>query len=209
MIKLGLTGGIATGKTTVSNMLKAAGAIVLDADLIVHDLLKRSGAAYEPVVSHFGQDILDDEGEISRPKLGAVVFGNEEQRLKLNSLVHPLVREALQESVTYYEALESQNNTSYLLVMVIPLLYESNLSHLVDFSVVVYCPEPVQLERLMKRNQLSESEAKARMAAQIPIEEKVKKADEVIDNSRQETYTQEQMNLLLGGLTWDPYVEPS
>ena len=205
MYILGLTGGIATGKTSVSDFLKTKGAVILDADLIVHELLAPGQLGHKAVLTHFGNDVLNADQTIDRAKLGALVFNDEAQRQKLNELIHPLVRQELKNRVAHYEQLENKANTSSLLVMVIPLLYESNLAHLVDRSWVVYCPEPAQKKRLMARNNYSEEEAMARIHSQISIEEKVKKADEVLDNSRNPEYTQEQVNLLLEGLKWDAY----
>lgn len=208
MLRIGLTGGIASGKSTVGDMLQAAGAIVLDADAIVHDLLSPRGAAYDRVVQAFGPEILDSDREIDRRRLGSLVFGDEAARLRLNGLVHPLVREALKAAEADYRRAEAEVGRNWLLVMMIPLLFESKLRDYVDLAVVVYCPEAMQLERLMSRNGFSEPEARARIHAQLSIEAKVELADKVIDNSRDLAWTRQEVQRILGELTWDPY-EPS
>lgn len=209
MLRLGLTGGIASGKSTVGQLMSEAGAILLDADTIAHGLIARGGSAYDQVVAAFGASILDAEGNIDRMKLGAVVFGDEAARLQLNGIVHPHVRQVLKAEEARYRELETAAGKNWLLVMMIPLLYESNLAHFVDRSVVVYCPSDQQLQRLMARNALSEAEARKRIEAQLSIEAKVELADDVIDNSRDLAWTRQEVQRVLGELSWEPYIPAS
>ena len=208
MLKLGLTGGIASGKSTVARFMQQEGAIVIDADHIAHDLMTPSGWAYPAVIEAFGPEILNSDQSIDRPKLGELVFSNPDALALLNQIVHPLVRMVFQSKEADLRAEETQQGKNYLLVMMIPLLFESKLEDTVDQTVVVYCPAQDQLERLIKRNGLSELAAQQRMAAQLPLEAKLARADHIIDNSRDLSWTQHEVERILGALKWDIY-EPA
>ncbi|KIQ93428.1 Dephospho-CoA kinase [Anoxybacillus thermarum] len=178
MLTIGLTGGIASGKSTVAAMFRDLHIPVIDADEIAHRVTAINGEAYKPIVETFGHDVLDANGAIDRRKLGAIVFDNEQKRKQLNAIVHPLVRKhMLQQKEQYAKQKEKA------VVLDIPLLFESKLEHLVDRILVVYVDEQTQLHRLCERNGFSVEEARARMKAQMPLEEKRKKADAVIDNN--------------------------
>lgn len=177
---IGLTGGIASGKSTVGKQLADLPEIaVLDADTVAHEVMAPAGPAYAEVVAYFGQGILNAEGHIDRPKLGTLVFNNPEALKALNERVHPHVRTAMQNWVADQRA-SGRIQTAFLMI---PLLYESNLTHLSEEVWVVYCTPEQQLERLMHRNGLNETEAKARLAAQWPIDKKRELADWVIENT--------------------------
>lgn len=176
---IGLTGGIASGKSTVGRLLEAQQAVIIDADVLAHACLRQEGPAYADVVTYFGESILDTYGEIDRQKLGARVFSDPIQLEQLNQRVHPHVRSAMKARL---EELEQSGNTWPVFLMV-PLLYESNLVHWVDEVWVVYCRPEQQLERLVLRNKLSASEATDRLKAQWPIDKKREQADVVIDNT--------------------------
>lgn len=176
---IGLTGGIASGKSTVGRLLEARQTVVIDADALAHACLLQGEPAYVDVLAYFGPSILDPHGAIDRQKLGARVFSDPLQLEQLNQRVHPQVRLAMKSRL---QALEQAGNTLPVFLMV-PLLYESNLVHWVDEVWVVYCRPEQQLERLVLRNQLSASEASDRLKAQWPIEKKRELADVVIDNT--------------------------
>ncbi|MBT2645071.1 dephospho-CoA kinase [Bacillus sp. ISL-41] len=175
---IGLTGGIASGKSTVSAMFTDMGITVIDADIEARLAVEPGEKAYNDIVSHFGTDILEDDRTINRPKLGEIIFNNEEKRLLLNSIVHPAVRERMAQKRKQAEAADEK-----AVVLDIPLLFESKLTELVEKIIVVYVDEQTQLERLMKRNGFSEEEASARIQSQMPLKDKVSLADAVIDNS--------------------------
>jgi dephospho-CoA kinase len=177
-LAIGLTGGIASGKSTVSNMFKDANIPVIDADVIAKQVVEAGEPAYHSVVETFGRSILKDDGAIDREKLGSIVFQNETERKKLNGIVHPAVR---REMLKQKEDAERRNEPA--VVLDIPLLFESNLAHMADVTVVVYVDPHVQLERLMNRNQLTKQEAEWRIQSQLPLKDKKDKADEVIDNN--------------------------
>ena len=178
LLTIGLTGGIASGKSTVAAMFRDLHIPVIDADEIAHRVTAIDGEAYQSIVETFGSDILDSNGAIDRRKLGAIVFHDEQKRKQLNAIVHPLVRKhMLQQKEQYARKGEKA------VVLDIPLLFESKLEHLVDRILVVYVDEQTQLRRLCERNGFSVEEARARMKAQMPLGEKRKKADAVIDNN--------------------------
>ena len=171
-----ITGGIATGKSTASALLREAGYPVIDADVIARGLLDPEEAAYREVVDTFGQNIVQSDGSIDRKKLGAIVFSDAKQRERLNRIAHPRVAERIDEELT---ALQDEP----LVFLDIPLYYETE--GLPSFPVwLIYIPEDCQLARLMKRDGLSEEQARARMASQMGIEEKRKRAQRIVDNSK-------------------------
>lgn len=184
---IGLTGSIASGKSTVSSMLEEMKIPVIDADKVSREVVEPGEEAYLSVVKQFGEDILLPDGNINRKKLGSVIFSNEEKRKILNGIVHPAVRKRMLEQKEDYV----QNGES-IIVMDIPLLFESQLTHMVDKVIVVFVEEMVQLKRLMERDQSTKEEALQRIHSQIPLKEKVKLADAVINNNgtRAETLKQ-------------------
>lgn len=189
---IGLTGGIASGKSTVSEMLKKRGIPVIDADLIAREVVEVGKKAYTEIVNAFGKEILNEDLTINRARLGSIVFQNEDKREKLNSIVHPEVRLEMKRR---QEQLISEGAKA--VVLDIPLLFESNLKHLVDKVIVVYTEEKNQLERLMKRNNFSKKEALSRINAQMPLKEKVKFADAVINNDGTLEETEQQLENIL------------
>lgn len=176
MLKIGLTGGIATGKSTVSKLFRASGVPVIDADVIARHVVEPNGKAFAAVKEHFPHCFNGDV--LNRPMLGREIFHDDAKRAKLNGLVHPAIREEIAEQLLSYE----QQGES-LVIVDIPLLFEGTMVDLVDASIVVYCREEIQLMRLMERNGLTKEEALARIHAQMPIEEKKHLADYVINNN--------------------------
>ncbi|GAQ18922.1 dephospho-CoA kinase [Oceanobacillus picturae] len=184
---IGLTGSIASGKSTVSLMFHDLNVPVIDADKISREVVNPHEDAYNKIVDTFGNSILQDDKTIDRAKLGEIIFNDHVMREKLNNIVHPAVRERM---LAKRDALVKAGVPT--VVLDIPLLFESNLTHLVDKTLVISVTESVQLTRLMTRNGYNEQEARQRIQSQIPITEKVKMADAVIDNNgtKQETYEQ-------------------
>jgi dephospho-CoA kinase len=175
---IALTGGIASGKSTVSKMLIEIGVTVIDADVESRLAVEKGEKAYNDIVQFFGEDILENDGSLNRAKLGAVIFNDEEKRITLNSIVHPAVRDRVESKKE-----KAKMNGEKVIILDIPLFFESKQQYKVDQSVLVYVDEETQLERLMKRNHYSEEEARARINSQMPLQEKVKLADKVIDNN--------------------------
>jgi dephospho-CoA kinase len=179
MMSAGLTGGIATGKSTVSAILKKCGAIIIDADLIAHAVVKKGLEAYERIVAYFGTQILLSDGEIDRPQLGNIVFNHPDQKEKLNQIVHPAVIEEMDRQIRDIE----RKNPASVVISDIPLLIESGMQKKFSEIILVYIPEYLQIQRLMIRDDLCATQANARIRAQMPIEEKKRFATKIIDNS--------------------------
>lgn len=177
-IVVGLTGGIASGKSTVSSILIEKGITVIDADIEARLAVENGEEAYYEIVSQFGVEVLHSDESIDRGKLGSIIFHNQEKRFVLNNIVHPAVRKRM--IIKKEKAIADGER---LIIMDIPLLFESKLTSLVDRTLLVYVDETVQLERLMERNQLSEEDAIARIHSQMPLKEKIQLADAVINNN--------------------------
>lgn len=192
----GLTGGIASGKSTVSNRFRQLGVYVVDADEISRHGLDVGTECYEKVVATFGKDILLQDGQVDRRKLGAIVFSNEAEREKLNAIVHPYVRKRMDElSQAVWDS-----NPQGLILWDVPLLFENGLHRLVQKTVVVTAPEELRIQRMALRNGFTREEALSRIRSQMPEEEKVKLADYVIDNSGDLMSLYEQVDSIYGKL---------
>ena len=149
---------------------------VVDADVASRKAVKKGSKGLDQIREKFGQEAIDDNGEMNRKYVGELVFNNPEQRIELNKIVHPIVREIMEEEKNHYL------NEGYNVIMDIPLLFENDLQDTVDEVWVVYTSESIQIERLMERNDLSQEDAKARVYSQISIDKKSRMADHVIDN---------------------------
>ncbi|MGY3313250.1 dephospho-CoA kinase [Peribacillus simplex] len=189
---IGITGGIASGKSSVSLYLQELGFTIVDADLASRAVVEPGEDAYHQVVEAFGEDILLADGNIDRVKLGSIIFHDQEKRLLLNGIVHPAVRNWMR--LKTEEALAAGEETVF---MDIPLLFESKLTFMVEKTLLIYVDEQVQLERLMNRNSLSEKDALARIHSQMPLADKKALADAVIDNNGDIKETKKQVKALL------------
>ncbi|MEO6725504.1 MAG: dephospho-CoA kinase [Blastocatellia bacterium] len=179
MLKVGLTGGIATGKSYVLSVLGELGCEVLDADLTAREVVEPGRPAFHEIVAHFGRKVLASDGQLDRVKLGAIVFNDAAQREKLNSIVHPKVYEA---QAHWLAKVESRDPDATAIIDA-ALLIETGSYRRFDKLIVVHCATQVQLERLMARNHLSREDAMARIASQMPSAEKLKYADYSIDTT--------------------------
>ncbi|MGO1989651.1 dephospho-CoA kinase [Mammaliicoccus vitulinus] len=173
---IGLTGGIATGKSTASNILKERGFYIVDADIASRKAVAKGSTGLKQVQEVFGDQAIID-GEMNRQYVGSVVFKDESMRLKLNNIIHPIVRDIMDAEKKF--GLEKGKKV----IMDIPLLFENKLQDTVDETWLVYTTEETQISRLKQRNQLSDDEATSRIQSQMPIEEKKQLADEIIDNN--------------------------
>jgi len=189
---IGLTGGIASGKSTVSSILTGKGMTVVDADVEARLAVEKGEEAFDEIIAYFGTSILQDDGTIDRAKLGSIIFHDEANRLKLNSIVHPAVRKRMNKKKD--EAIKSGEK---IVVLDIPLLFESKLTYMVDKTLLVYVDEETQLQRLMKRNQLSEEDAIARIKSQMPLNDKKELADAIINNNGTIEETKVQLDEIL------------
>lgn len=175
---IGLTGSIASGKSTVSDMFTRLDIPVVDADRISRDVVEPGEDAYEQIINQFGEDLLLESKEINREKLGAIIFADEEKRKQLNNIVHPAIRQEMVRQRDQYVT-----NNARCVVLDIPLLYENKLTNFVEKTIVVYVEETIQIKRLMERNNYTKEEALQRIRTQMPIKEKAALADAVIDNN--------------------------
>ncbi|EMW2549429.1 TPA: dephospho-CoA kinase [Staphylococcus aureus] len=173
---IGLTGGIASGKSTVSELLSVFGFKVVDADKAAREAVKKGSKGLAQVREVFGDEAIDENGEMNRRYMGDLVFNHPEKRLELNAIIHPIVRDIMEEEKQEYL------KQGYNVIMDIPLLFENELENTVDEVWVVYTSESIQMDRLMQRNNLSLEDAKARVYSQISIDKKSRMADHVIDN---------------------------
>ena len=174
---IGITGGIASGKSTVTNFLREQGFQVVDADAVVHQLQKPDGRLYQLLAQHFGQEIILENGELNRPLLASLIFSNPEEREWSKQTQGEIIREEL-------AALRDQlAQTEAIFFMDIPLLFEQDYSAWFDETWLVYVDRDVQVERFMKRDQLSKEVAESRLAAQWSLEEKKKLASRILDNN--------------------------
>jgi len=179
MLIVGLTGGYASGKSTVAKMFVELGATLIDADRLAREVVKPDKQAWFEIVAHFGKGILLKNGEIDRKALGEIVFGSDAEREKLNAIVHPRV---LDEELKAIEEIKGRELDA-ILILSVPLLIESGHYKLCDKIVVVIVDKDTQIKRLMERDGFSREESVRRISAQMPLSEKVTYADFVIDNS--------------------------
>ncbi len=175
---IGLTGGIASGKSTVSRALRELGAIIIDADEVAHAIIEPGKPAWKDIVEHFGLGVLNPDQTIDREKLGAIVFNDPARLQVLNQITHPRVGEQFKQMI---KDIKSQQADAVLFIEV-PLLYETHMDRICDEVWVVWVDEETQIQRLMKRDGLSREDALKRIDAQMSLDEKAKRADVVIDN---------------------------
>ena len=185
---IGLTGGLAAGKSTVSSMFFSLGADVLDADQIVHAQLSVKGRPFNQVVKAFGTEILS-RGKIDRRELGRIVFKDSKQLKKIEKIVHPVVKEEIVKKINHFK----KRGFKKVLIIEVPLLFESGFNRLMDYTIVVKAKEKQQLSRAVEKFGISRREALRRLRKQMPFKQKVKLADFVINNSRSLTNTKKRV----------------
>jgi len=178
VIWVGLTGGIASGKSTVSQFLKNEGAFIVDADKIVHKLLRQKKEVIEAIIEHFGKQVVNASGEIDRKGLGEIIFHHPDQRVALNRIVHPYVFE---KSESEKKRISDRHPTA-VIVFDAALLIETYAYQKMDWTLLVYVDRKTQINRLIKRDHLTQEDAERRIKAQMPIDDKIALVNEVIDN---------------------------
>ena len=177
--KIGLTGGIASGKTMVSDCFKKLGTQVIDADIISHEVTEPSGSAFEEILSEFGSEILDEKGLINRKKMRAIIFNDPSQKKILENIIHPKVRDEMFQRI-------NKSDDHYLIVSV-PLLVETGMHQIIDRNLLVDCSEDTQIERLMHRDKITLNEARAILKNQASRSDRKKIADDLIVNENNVT----------------------
>ena len=191
MVVVGLTGSLATGKSTVAAMFNNFGAELFNADQTVHQLIKTTGACYRPVVGLLGSEILT-RGEIDRRKVARIVFQNKEKLKKLERILHPAVKKEMIKNIKQWKK-QKQNK---IIVLDVPLLFESGLDRFVDATVVVKASRKDQLKRAQQRLKISYSEASRRIDAQMPLTDKLDLSDHIINNNTEKKQTRKQVKKL-------------
>ena len=190
MLRIGLTGNIAVGKSCAAARFTELGATVIDADRVSHELMEPGAPVYFRVMEEFGSHILHGDGTIDRRRLGAIVFASEEKKLLLESIAHPAISDAIARKIAEKEKI------SNIVIVEAALMIETGGYKEYDRLIVVACSPATQLARLMVRDGLTENEAKARIAAQMPMDEKIRFADYVIDTSGSLKSTMDQVDII-------------
>jgi len=200
---IGLSGGIGTGKSTVSRLFTDLGAVVVDADAIVHELQAPRAPMLDEIAAEFGADVIDSEGVLDRAALGAIVFRDADARLRLGKIVHPGVGAAMAERTA-----QAQRDGAVLIVLDIPLLFEGRTTKSggasalpFDLTLLVYAPQAAQIERQISRDGCDRDEALRRINSQLPIEQKKAMADVIVDNSGDPAETKRQVREIFSRLT--------
>lgn len=188
-MKVAITGSISAGKSTISEYLRCSGYTVIDTDKLSHTLIQSNSICYNEIVEYFGNSILSCNKEIDRKKLGNIIFNDDDKRKKLESIIHPYIIKSVVEC-----------SNEKLIFFEVPLLYEAKMESLFFKTIVVYCDDKTQLERLMKRNNLSKEDALSRINSQMDIKIKIAKADYTIDNSGDFENIKIKINEILKGL---------
>lgn len=193
MFVVGLTGGLATGKSTVAAMFARLGAKVIDTDKIVHKEMRRGGRCYAPIIRAFGQQMAGKKG-IDRKKLGKIVFADKRKLKRLEKIVHPMVLLGVNEELKKYRGRE-------IAVIEVPLLFEAGFDRCVDTTIVVTASRRSQIERSRRSLKITRTEALRRIKAQMPLRDKIRRADIIIDNSTTKTQTHKQVKAIWQKLT--------
>ena len=197
---IGLTGGIASGKSTVSRYLREKGAAILDADAIAHALAEPGGSLYLAYRQHFGAAVLQEDGQLNRAAIGKIVFSQPEERAWIDRSAHPLIQAEIKRQLA-----EKKRQDVPLIVLDVPLLFESGWDKMTEENCLVDVREAVQLARLMQRDGYDEQAARARIAAQMPLAEKRRRADRLIDNNGDLPATLRQVDRLWKEWTHDGF----
>ena len=189
---LGVTGGIASGKTTAANLLKEKGALIIDFDVLARKVVEPGKPAFEEIIEYFGKDVLQDNGQLDRKKISDIVFQDTEKRKRLEGYIHPRIMETFVQQVVDL----SKGSQGRIIQAVVPLLIENSMQELFHKILLVYIPREKQIDRLMVRDSISKKSAKDILNAQMPIDEKREYADYIIHNDGDLDSTKKQVDVL-------------
>ncbi len=190
MLVIGLTGQLATGKSTVARMFARLGAKIISSDSIVHQALRRNGPCYTPLTRTFGDKIKARAG-IDRKKLAALVFNDTKKLKRLEGIIHPVVRAAIRQKLVEYKKRAAQ-----AIIIEVPLLFEAGFDRYTDTTIVVVATQGQQIERAQRRLGLTRAQARQRIQAQMPLRDKIRRADIIIDNTTTQQQTQRQVGAI-------------
>lgn len=196
MIKIGITGGIATGKSTVADIIRSQKIPVIDADIIAREVVEPDEFAYQQIVKEFGSEILNENRQLNRQKLAEIVFSSEEQLTKLNQIIQPEIFKRIEEILELFEEQKTP-----LIFLEIPLLYENSYQKILDQVWLVYLDRDRQLKQLIKRDSISQEQAVLRIDSQMPLEDKKNLADLVIENYQSKNELKETVIKLLSEIS--------
>lgn len=188
---IGLTGGIASGKSTVSAYLKQKGAVIIDADAIAHKLFEPNAALWLAYIGHFGRQYLREDNTLDTRAIGKIVFASVEEQAWINAIAQPIIKSAIETAIA-----KAKNSNAKIIILDVPLLFETGWEKLADSTCLVYVDKKQQLSRLIQRNGYSEDEAMARIGAQMSMSAKRKLADWIIDNGGTLKNTYRQADIL-------------
>lgn len=200
MLIIGLTGNIATGKSEVASMFREMGAKIIDADRIAREVVEKGSPAWKDIVGYFGEKILNKDGSVNRKTLGEIVFRDPKKLSKLNEITHPRIMEAIKRRLDEYR----KQQISIVIIEAALIVEKGGMKDIIDKLVVVTSDRNDQISRLMKRDGISREDALYRIRSQMPISEKTKHADYVIDNSKTLEYTRKQVSNLMEELVDNP-----
>lgn len=196
MIKIGITGGIATGKSTVADIIRSQKIPVIDADIIAREVVEPDEFAYQQIVREFGSEILNENRQLNRQKLAEIVFSSDEQLTKLNQIIQPEIFKRIEEILALFEERKTP-----LIFLEIPLLYENSYQKILDQVWLVYLDRDRQLKQLIKRDSISQEQAVLRIDSQMPLEDKKNLADLVIENYQSKNELKETVIKLLSEIS--------
>lgn len=197
MLKIGLTGGIGSGKSTISNYLKSLGIPIIDADAISRGIMDKYPEIKEEIKECFGKEFFDEHNELKRRELGAYVFKTEDRKLRLESIMIPYIKKEIHIEFQLHE-----KNNSKVCILDAPTLIEQGLHLEMDYNILVWIPERVQIKRVKKRDKLTKGEILKRIEAQMSLNEKRKKVDFIINNNKNFQITKNKINLILKELNY-------
>jgi dephospho-CoA kinase len=193
MLKIGLTGGIGSGKTAVSDQFQALGINVIDTDIISRELINHNPAVLKKIVGIFGNKVLDAKGFLDRKKLAQIVFGDKQQKQQLEKLLHPAIRKEVNRQIQHFSSLNTQ---ARYIIVVIPLLLETGFTDLIDRILVVIAEEKVRVERVKQRDDRSSAQIYAIISSQVNDDKRISAADDIIDNNSNLDYLASQVRQL-------------
>jgi len=196
MLKIGLTGGIGSGKSVVSSLFTELGASIIDTDVIAHELVTPLSDAFKEIIKHFGNTLIGDDGKLNRKRLAKIVFDDDAQRKILENILHPRINHEINRQIKILEASDKNFTQNNYVIIVIPLLFEANLSHMVDRILVIDSDEQQQIQRVQKRDSRTKEDIDAIINSQLDTPTRLSLADDIISNNGSLEHLQSQVQAL-------------
>lgn len=196
MLKIGLTGGIGSGKSIVSDFFSTLGVAIIDTDVIAHQQVTPQSDAFNDIIKHFGASLINDDGKLNRKRLAEIVFNDASQRKILESILHPAINQEINRQIKALENPDQKITQNNYVIIVIPLLFEANLSDMVDRILVVDCDEEQRIQRVLNRDLRSKKDIQAIIKNQIDTASRLAQADDIIRNNKNLEHLQSQVQAL-------------